>query len=410
MKMKTKQYILSFAAMAMAFVAAAQSLPDKYVELSAASQTKRQAVSDIIMQTGYKVFYEGRSFNPQETIDFGQERLPLADVLSKLTKDAGLDYVVEGENIIIYQGKEKSERVAVIRNISGTVTDAEGVPLEGVVIEIMDIGGRVTTTVDGGRFTLANTPAGDHTLRITSADRKTVRFRKVTVPVGGDANVVLKLTQNPVAATPDSVPEAQNTSYFLQSTEAALKGANKSHVALIQVTPRTEDLYLPHTALKFNMLYALTTTINGSMEFGLGKRWTFDAAVAFNPFKLSHDGINRLWFVQPEFRWWTCQRFEGHFFGLHGIYGQFNIGRLDLLTTTFRNHIYKGSGIGAGVAWGYHRPLGGLWSLEFSLGAGFVHLNYDKYRCEGCDAHLGREAKNYFGPTKAAVSLIWMIR
>ncbi len=173
---------------------------------------------------------------------------------------------------------------------------------------------------------------------------------------------------------------------------------------------RPDRPYLPSSAIKINALYLATTTLNVSFEFGLGRHWTMDIGGAYNPFKLKKEGINQLWMIQPEFRYWFCGRFERHFLGLHGIYGEYNIGQLDFLTTTFIQHRYKGSAVGAGLAWGYHFPMGRRWAMELSLGAGYLQLDYDKFRCYECDDMMGSEKKHYFGPTKAALSVIFMIK
>jgi len=173
---------------------------------------------------------------------------------------------------------------------------------------------------------------------------------------------------------------------------------------------RTTNQYLPKIGIKTNLLYLATASPNLSVEFGLAPKWTLDASVVFNPFQLQKGGVNRFWFVQPEVRYWFCQRFEKHFIGLHGIYGRFNIGEVDFLTTTFKDHRYRGWGGGAGISYGYHLPVAKRWALEFTVGAGVVYYEYDKFRCYGCDQFEGRKTGMYFGPTKAGISLIYMIK
>jgi hypothetical protein len=170
-----------------------------------------------------------------------------------------------------------------------------------------------------------------------------------------------------------------------------------------------EEPYLPKFAIKSNLLYMAATTLNASVEFGIGRRWTTDLAVAYNPFRLHKVGMNQLWFVQPELRYWFCQRFERHFIGLHAIYGEYNIGQVNFLTDTFKQYRYKGRGVGVGISWGYHTPISKRWAIEYSLGIGYVKLDYDKIDCYECNKVVGKRNRNYFGPTKAAVSLIFMI-
>jgi len=184
---------------------------------------------------------------------------------------------------------------------------------------------------------------------------------------------------------------------------------NKTEYILVPAL-NNEPFYLPKFAIKTNLLYLATTSLNVAAEFALAPKWTFDASVVYNPFRLQKGGINQFWFVQPEARYWFCQRFERHFLGIHGIGGQFNIGNVAFLTETFEDHRYRGWGAGGGLSYGYHLPMGERWGWEFTLGVGYVYLEYDKFRCHGCDELLGRKNRHYVGPTKAGISLIYMIR
>lgn len=71
---------------------------------------------------------------------------------------------------------------------------------------------------------------------------------------------------------------------------------------------------------------------------------------------------------------------------------------------------YQGWLAGAGVGYGYSWVLGKRWNLEATLGLGYVHFSYDRFECKTCGDKLGSGNKNYFGPTKAAVSLIYIIK
>jgi hypothetical protein len=71
---------------------------------------------------------------------------------------------------------------------------------------------------------------------------------------------------------------------------------------------------------------------------------------------------------------------------------------------------YDGWLAGAGVSWGYHWVLSKRVSMEFTLGAGFAYLSYDKNRCTDCTTKIGEDNKLYFGPTRAGLSLIYMLK
>ena len=58
---------------------------------------------------------------------------------------------------------------------------------------------------------------------------------------------------------------------------------------------------------------------------------------------------------------------------------------------------------GATLTW----VLGKHWNLEASLSAGYILFDYTKYQCEHCGKEVAKEKKNYLGPTKATLSLIY---
>jgi hypothetical protein len=169
-------------------------------------------------------------------------------------------------------------------------------------------------------------------------------------------------------------------------------------------------------ALKTNLLYgAATLTPNLGFEAVLGAKTTFDLSVGYN--WLNKNGSyadNKKWvhlLVQPEFRYWTCKRFNGHFFGLHGLYSQYNIGGIDLPMALFEKaYRYEGQAYGGGISYGYHWMLHEHWGLEFTVGVGALYLNYDKYDCAKCGAAKGSETKTYLGPTRAGITLVYIIK
>ena len=62
-------------------------------------------------------------------------------------------------------------------------------------------------------------------------------------------------------------------------------------------------------ALKSNLLYDATTTMNLGLEFGLARKWTLDVPVNYNPWKPDNGRRLRHWGIQPEVRYWFCQTY-----------------------------------------------------------------------------------------------------
>lgn len=171
-------------------------------------------------------------------------------------------------------------------------------------------------------------------------------------------------------------------------------------------------------AIKTNLLYsAYSSTPNLSIELGLGKRSTLELGGGYNPWNLNGtpDDNKKLvhWLGQAEYRYWLCQRFNGHFFGMHVLGSQYNISGHELpllFGKGSRNYRYEGQAYGGGISYGYNFFLGKRWSLETTIGVGYARLHYDKYDCAKCGSKIGTESKDYLGPTKAGISLIYYIK
>lgn len=173
-------------------------------------------------------------------------------------------------------------------------------------------------------------------------------------------------------------------------------------------------------ALKTNVLYtAAALAPNLSFEAGLGPKSTIDVGGGFNLWRMDGtDASNRKlghWIIQPEYRWWLCERFNGHYFGAHVFGGMFNIAEhhTPLLfgeknSADFR---YEGWYAGAGVSYGYQLPLARNWNLEFNVGAGWALMRYDRYEHQRCGELIQPDVKrNYFGPTKLGITLTYLIK
>lgn len=168
--------------------------------------------------------------------------------------------------------------------------------------------------------------------------------------------------------------------------------------------PRT-----PSWAIKTNLLYDATSSINLGVEAKLSRKLTLDFPVNYNPWTFSDNRKLKHLLVQPELRYWLCEPFYGHFLGLHAHYAYYNVGHLPFggRLTDYR---YEGWLAGAGGSYGYQWFLSNRWSIEATMGVGYAYLRYNKYECRACGDHLAKNHKHYFGVTKVGVSLIYIIK
>ena len=162
--------------------------------------------------------------------------------------------------------------------------------------------------------------------------------------------------------------------------------------------------------LKTNLLMDATATINLGVEFPLGRRWSMDVSGNYNGWTLSDNRKWKHWMVQPEARYWLCEKFNGHFLGVHAHYADYNVGGIKFLSKNMENYRYQGNLYGAGLSYGYQWLLSNRWSMEAVIGVGWAHLDYDKYPCASCGTVQKSETKDYFGVTKAALSIIYFIK
>ena len=68
----------------------------------------------------------------------------------------------------------------------------------------------------------------------------------------------------------------------------------------------------------------------------------------------------------------------------------------------------EGTYYGGGLTLGYAWSIGCHWNLEAAIGVGYVHSKFDKYVNEYCGDFLGTHHKNYVGPTKLALNIVYL--
>lgn len=175
-------------------------------------------------------------------------------------------------------------------------------------------------------------------------------------------------------------------------------------------------------SVKTNLLYDATTTPNLGLEVGVGAKSTVNLVYGLNAWTFDSSKGERKakhWVVMPEYRWWTCSKFNGHFFGVHAMGGQFNAANISLpipgfffsgdnLASGVKDSRYQGYFAGAGFTYGYQWILSRHWNLEAEIGVGYNHVWYDKYRCGDCGGKLNSGHSNYAGITKLGLSIMYI--
>ena len=162
--------------------------------------------------------------------------------------------------------------------------------------------------------------------------------------------------------------------------------------------------------LKTNALYDLALVPNIGVEIYAGKQWSVAANWMYAWW--SNRGKNNFWRIYggdvEARRWFGKKAEEKPLQGHHlGVYGQ-------LLTYDFelggRGYLGDKWSYAFGVSYGYSLPITRRLNLDFNLGIGYLGGKYKEYTpIEGHYVWQLTKNRQWFGPTKAEVSLVWLL-
>lgn len=156
-------------------------------------------------------------------------------------------------------------------------------------------------------------------------------------------------------------------------------------------------------ALKTNVPFDALAVQNLALEVEVHKQVTIDFPVMWSISDIEREHGLRTIAFQPEARWWLKSAQEGgHFFGLHAHAAWFNLKWEDDRYQTEKRPL-----LGAGISYGYRLPLGKHWGAEFNLGFGYANMKYNTYYNIENGARIDSRLRNYWGITRAGLSLVY---
>ena len=170
--------------------------------------------------------------------------------------------------------------------------------------------------------------------------------------------------------------------------------------------------YTPSLALRTNLLYDAVLIPNIGVELYLGHQWTIGLDWFYTWF--SSNSRHRYW--QGYGGYLTLRRYfgrnaslpsnrlKGHHLGLYVLGMTYDV------EWGGRGYQAARFGFGGGVEYGYSLALGRRLCLDFSLGVGFQDGEYKEY--DPMDDHYvwqSTRKRHWWGPTKAEVSLKWLL-
>lgn len=178
----------------------------------------------------------------------------------------------------------------------------------------------------------------------------------------------------------------------------------------IEETSKTLEERKYRWAIKTNALYDILITPNIGVEFGY-KKYSLAANWMYAWWKSDPDR----WYHRTYGgdialrRWFGKERTDNRpFTGFHaGIYAQ-------MLTYDFiygdRGYLGDKWSYGLGVEGGWSKALGERLNLDLNLGVGYLWGEYMEYiPVDGCYVWQATNNRRWIGPTKAEVSLVWLL-
>ena len=158
-------------------------------------------------------------------------------------------------------------------------------------------------------------------------------------------------------------------------------------------------------AAKTNLLVGAATVANLGFEIELGRKWSLDVPVYYSPYNITPTRKCRILATQPEVRFWPAKAGSGHFIGLHGTVGFFNIA----INDHGRYQDPDSPAWGCGLGYGYALNFGANknWGLEFNIGLGVVKYKYDVYYNRENGQKFDSGEGWWWGPTRAGITLTY---
>lgn len=155
-----------------------------------------------------------------------------------------------------------------------------------------------------------------------------------------------------------------------------------------------------------NLLYDVATVANLSFEAGFAGHWAVNFLVTCSPWDIRRPDIKlRTLLLQPEVRRYFADDFKGHYLGIEGHYGWYNVALAG--KNRYQDKDANTPLWGAGISYGYVLAFNRHWGMDFSVSAGYARLVYDGfYNIENGAWHMV-DSRDWWGPTKIGVSIYY---
>jgi TonB-linked SusC/RagA family outer membrane protein len=158
------------------------------ISLSLKDAPLTKVFKEIQRQTSYKFIYSDEILDSRKQVSVTLKDVPLREALDKTVTSRDLEYVIDGNTIVVRRKRGEPVKVAdvILLDISGRITNEKGEPVAGasILVKGSNIG---TSSDDQGNFKLQITK-DQQVLVISSIGFET---KEVKVPESGNLSIVL---------------------------------------------------------------------------------------------------------------------------------------------------------------------------------------------------------------------------
>lgn len=389
----------------------------KRIQIDGKKSTVEQIFNKIEEQSGYMLIYTD-SFDVSRSVELPQSPTELTEILDRVLENSGYSYLFRGNNIILVKedklkedelkpASQSQNKLQPIQSIYGTVEPVDkSSRISGAMVRLSGEVERQTTTDSIGYYSFEGIPKGRYRIEVSCEG---YQKESVVKSVEQNDNLMVMVMLQPTFKEENRVWRASFIYPKYENQPRLPECKLYKHISPYQ------KQRLPLLAIKTNLLYDAFLMTNLGVEFRLGKALTIDLPVIYKPFEVRKSNYRefRILAVQPELRYWTQEVFNGHFFGAQLNYAQYKIARHSLPLGFYpkvKNSRYEGDFYGVGLTYGYHLMLSRSFAFEFTLGLGYGYIDYKRYCLDECSQFIERGHEHYLGPTKAGISLVFVIR
>lgn len=177
------------------------------------------------------------------------------------------------------------------------------------------------------------------------------------------------------------------------------KATNSTKTATVH-TPAS-DRYM---AIKTNVAYDAVGILNLDFECQVARHLSVELPVMWSFWDWKQTQGLRTVALQPALKWWPGEVGSRNAVGVDFDMAWFNY-RHDQTR-------YQSQGrplMGASLTYAYTLEMGRGWQAEFAVAIGYANMQYNTYYNISDGALTGTHTRNYFGPTRLGISLVYKL-